>query len=85
MRARTGAAEISFQNDGTATLADINNGVTDVLHREFATDVVDYERTLIDMANAAFAGAYAVGDTDNDPTLADVSDLQEQLNESINE
>ena len=51
-------------------MADINNGVTDVFHREFATDVVDYERTLIDTANAAFAGAYAVGDTDNDPTLS---------------
>ena len=75
VRARTGAAEISFQNDGTATLADINNGVTDVFHREFATDVVDYERTLIDIANAAFAGAYQVGDTDNDPTLTDVTDL----------
>ena len=75
VRARTGAAEISFQNDGTATLADINSGVTDVFHREFATDVVDYERTLIDIANAAFAGAYQVGDTDNDPTLNDVTDL----------
>ena len=30
VRARTGAAEISFQNDGTATLADINSGVTAV-------------------------------------------------------
>ena len=77
MRARTGAVEISFQNDGTATLADINNGVTDVFHREFATDIVDYERTLIDIANAAFAGAYQVGDTDNDPTLTDVTDLNE--------
>ena len=77
VRSRTGAPELSFQNDGTATLADINSGVTDVFHREFATDIVDYERTLIDIANAAFAGAYAVGDTDNDPTLADVSDLQE--------
>ena len=77
VRARTGAVEISFQNDGSATLADINNGVTDVFHREFATDIVDYERTLIDIANAAFAGAYQVGDTDNDPTLTDVTDLNE--------
>ena len=72
VRARSGAPEVSFQNDGTATLADSANALTDVIHREFATEVVDYERTLIDIANAAFAGAYAVGDTDNDPTLADV-------------
>ena len=56
-------------------MADINTGMTDVVIREFATHEVDYPRTLIDLANAAFAGAYHVGDPDNDPTLGDVSDL----------
>ena len=75
VRSRSGAPEISFQNDGTATLADINTGVTDVFTRELGTHELDYPRTLIGIAVADFAGAYHVGDDDDDPTLGSVSDL----------
>ena len=75
VRSRSGAPEVSFQNDGTATLADINTGVTDVFNRELDTHNIDIPRTLTAIAVADFAGAYHVGDDDDDPTIGDVSDL----------
>ena len=75
VRSRSGAPEISFQNDGTATLADINTGMTDVINRELATHELDYPRTLLSIAVADLAGGYHVADDDDNPTLGDVSDL----------